>query len=373
MIKILFLINTLGGGGAERVLVNLVNNMDTSVFDITVETMFGEGVNAALLHKNIRRIAKNDPCPPGIAYLFRFMSERALYKHFIGNEHYDILVAYMHGAPVKVIAGCPDANVKKIAWLHNGDPATGTFFRFWNKESEAFKAYARCDAVVGVSESVSAAFSKYTGNKKNMRVVYNTNDVCKITQAAKMPADIPFDKNSINLVSVGRLGKEKGYERLLTVCKKLRMEGLPLTVNIIGSGSEESTLRQLIAEQEATDWFHLIGFRDNPYAYVAKADLFVCSSRTEGLSTAVTEAVILGVPVVSTDVSGAKEILGENNEYGIVTENSEEGIFSGIKQMLLNKNNLTYYAQKAKKRASFFATEKTVKEAEDLFKAVLNS
>lgn len=372
MIKILFLINTLGGGGAERVLVNLVNNMDTSVFDITVETMFGEGVNADLLNKNIRRIAKNDPCPPGIAYIFRFMSEKALYKHFIGNEHYDILVAYMHGAPVKVIAGCNDPDVKKIAWLHNGDPETGTFFRFWSKRSDAFKAYAGCDAVVGVSQSVADAFSAYTGIKENIRVVYNTNDAAKITEAAKEPVDIPFDPDSLNVVSVGRLGKEKGYERLFAVCEKIRSEGFPVTVSIIGAGSEEEALRRLIAENNAVDHFRLIGFRSKPYAYVAKADVFVCSSYTEGLSTAVTEAVILGVPVVSTDVSGAKEILGENNEYGIVTENSENGLYTGIKEMLSDPDKRRHYAEKAKERAAFFATEKTVNEAQELFEELHN-
>ncbi len=365
MKKILFLINSLGGGGAEKVLVNLVNNMDYSKFDITVETMFGDGINFELLNKNIRYISKKAPCPRGIAYIFRLFSSKRLYKYFIGNEHYDILVAYMHGAPVKVIAGCPDKSVKTYAWLHNGNPETGTFFKFWNSKKSAFEDYKKCDAIVGVSESVSNAFANYTGIKDKTCTVHNTNDVNKIMSLADK--ENPIEKNhQYEFVSVGRVSNEKGFDRLYSVCKKLRDENYDIGVTIVGTGNQIESMKSEISNDNNSNWFRFAGFQNNPYKFVENSDLFVCSSRTEGLSTAVTEAIILGKPCVSTDVSGAKEILGENNEYGIVIENSEDGIYTGIKQML-SGDNLKYYAEKAKERASFFATEKTVKEAENLF------
>lgn len=85
-------------------------------------------------------------------------------------------------------------------------------------------------------------------------------------------------------------------------------------------------------ENNLTDTFTFLGYRDNPYKYVKKADLYVCSSRREGFSTAVTEALIVGTPVVSTNCSGAYELLGKNNEYGIVTENNEDALYEGIKK-----------------------------------------
>lgn len=366
MIRILFLINTLGGGGAEKVLVNLVNHMDSSQFRITVETMFGDGVNAARLNKNIRYISKQAPCPRGIAYLFRFMSAKRLYRYFIGNEKYDILVAYMHGAPVKVISGCPDPKVKKIAWLHNGNPETGTFFKFWHTKKAAFRAYAGCDAVVGVSGSVASAFAAYTGIP-NIVTVYNTNDTAAIRSQASQSCPYIKESGRRYLVYVGRISSEKGYGRFFEVCRLLSDEGFSIDVTVVGTGEEEPGLRKRIAACGAENWFHLAGYQENPYPYVANADLFVCPSYQEGLSTAVTEAIILGVPVVSTDVSGAKEILGEHDEYGLVTDNSEEGLYEGVKKLLCDEKLLVHYRQKAAERAVFFATDNTVKQAEALF------
>ena len=365
MIKILFLINTLGGGGAEKVLVNLVNNMDYSKFDITVETMFDDGVNAKLLNKEIRYISKKALCPRGIAQIFRFFSSKQLFKFFIGDEKYDILVAYMHGAPVKVISGCTDKHTKKISWLHNGNPATGTFFKFWFSEKNAIKVYEKLDAVVGVSNSVSKAFSDYTKISENIITVYNTNDVKKIIDLSAEKAE--KDKSVIDIMSVGRISHEKGYLRFFEVCNKLKKEYREIKVTVIGSGEEENELRTLVEKNNASDWFILTGFQCNPYKYLANADLFVCPSYVEGLSTAVTEAIILGIPSVSTDVSGAKEILGENNEYGIVVDNSEEGLFNGMKMMLSDIQIREDYREKANKRAEFFKTENTVRQAEKLF------
>ena len=99
---------------------------------------------------------------------------------------------------------------------------------------------------------------------------------------------------------------------------------------------------------------------------MAKCDLFVCSSYREGFSTAVTESLVVGTPVVSTLCSGAKELLGYNNEYGLVVENSEEGIYKGLKELLEDKELLEYYNKKAAERGSFFSKEKTVAAVEKM-------
>ena len=94
MIKILFLINTLGGGGAEKVLVNLVNNMDRGQFDITVETMFSGGVNQTLLKPDIKYICKNAFTMKGISHIYKFLPSKYLYRKYIGRKKYDIIGDY---------------------------------------------------------------------------------------------------------------------------------------------------------------------------------------------------------------------------------------------------------------------------------------
>ena len=367
-IKILFLINTLGGGGAERALVNLVNNLNQDKYDITVETMFGDGVNLSKIKSGIKYVSKNAPCPKGISKIIKLFPAKILFKYFIGNDKYDILVAYMHGIPVKVISG--NKNVKRLAWLHNGSPETSTMFSPWILKRTAFNAYANCDAVVGVCESVANAFSDYTSVKDNVIVAYNTLDTFLIDKLSNEAVDI--DSEQINIVSTGRLGKEKGYSRLLDVCKLLKTDGYEFSLYLIGAGSEEDKLKTKTAELGLSDNVVFLGFQENPYKYLNKCDIFVCSSYTEGLSTATIEALVLGKAIVSTDVSGAYEIIGDN-EYGIIVENSNEGLYNGLKLLLSDNSLVDEYKSKALKRKEYFSVKNTVNRVESIIDGVLNS
>ena len=100
--------------------------------------------------------------------------------------------------------------------------------------------------------------------------------------------------------------------------------------------------------------------------YVSKCDLLVCSSYSEGFSTAATEALIVGTPVCTVEVSGMKEMLGNNDEYGIVTENDEEALYRGIKRLLDDPELLRHYRRQAAIRGKAFSTAETVKAVEDM-------
>ena len=113
-----------------------------------------------------------------------------------------------------------------------------------------------------------------------------------------------------------------------------------------------------------------LGYQTNPYKYVAKCDLFVCASHSEGFSTAATEALIVGTPVCTVEVSGMKEMLGENNEWGIVTENDEDALYQGIKRLLDTPAELAHYKEKATLRGKNFSTENTVRAVEEMLQGV---
>ena len=98
--------------------------------------------------------------------------------------------------------------------------------------------------------------------------------------------------------------------------------------------------------------------------------MFICSSYREGFSNAVTESLIVGTPVVSTRCSGAEELLGYNDEYGIVTDNDEEALYEGIKRMVTTPGLLQHYKEQAEIRGKKFSTEDTVRAVEDMLKEV---
>ena len=198
--------------------------------------------------------------------------------------------------------------------------------------------------------------------------MYNTNDSEKIINESNENIDIKFNNSTVNLISTGRLIPVKGFDRLINIHTRLITDGYAVHTYILGEGSEnyKTELNKLVIDNNVSDSFTFLGYQTNPYKYLTKADLFVCSSHTEGFSTAATEALIVGTPVCTVEVSGMKEMLGENNEYGIVTENSEESLYEGIKSLLDNPDLLKHYKEKAIERGKFFSTEKTVKAVENM-------
>ncbi len=365
MKKILFLISSLTGGGAEKVLVNLVNNMDTEKYDITVETMFFDGVNAQFLKPEINYFCKKAPLFNGISHVLKRIPDRLLYRYFIGNAKYDIIVAFMHGASSKVVAGCPDKNIKKYAWIHINEMEHGTVWKFYPTMEQAVESYSRFDNVVAVSETVREAFEKYTHLGDKIIVKYNVND----TERIKKMSEESFERNPdvFYISTFGRLSSQKGFDRLIRIGRRLKDEGLNFEIHIYGKGEDEKILSDLIKENKVENTVFLDGFTDNPYKVIKNSDLFVCSSLYEGLSTAMSEAVILGIPVITTEVSGAKEVLGSNNEYGIVTGNDEEELYKAMKEILENKEKYNEYKMNVKKREAFFDTQKTVEAVCELF------
>ena len=117
MTKILFLIHDLGEGGAEKVLVNLVNNMDTSQFDITVMTLFDVGVNKQFLSPNIKYRTCFSKMIRGNSHLMKLLSPQQLHRWLIKDE-YDIEVAYLEGPCASVISGCQNTKTKLVSWIH---------------------------------------------------------------------------------------------------------------------------------------------------------------------------------------------------------------------------------------------------------------
>lgn len=354
-------------GGAEKVLVNLVNNLDPSKFDVTLYSIFDQGVNREFLKQHIKYRYKFKTVFRGNTYFFNLFTPEFLYRWLV-KDPYDIVVSYLEGPATRIAAGAP---TKKVAWVHielNDEKKATTGFR---NIKEAKKYYEGFDQVVGVSELVVNDFKKWVSEKVPSRVLYNTNETEVIKQKAKEPAEVTFSKGVVNLVSVAKIVKTKGYDRLMEVHKRLLDEGFPHTVNVLGIGEEKENLEKKAKTLGVEKTFNFLGFHKNPYPLIARGDLYICSSFREGFSTAVSEALILGIPVVSTNCSGADEMLGKNNEYGIVTENTTGGIYQGIRQMLENPEKLRYYQQQAQLRGSFFSKEETVGAVEQLFDSLL--
>ena len=369
MTKILFLIHDLGQGGAEKVLVNLVNNMDPTKFEIHVTALFGGGVNEQFLKDHIRYRVIYPKAFPGNSHVMKLLTPKQLHKLYV-KEHYDIEVAYLEGPPSRIISGCTEPETKLVSWIHVQQHNMKKLAASFRSEAEARTCYSRFDQVICVSEFVKQDFCGILDFNGPCRVLYNTVESAQILEQSVAEAPELADDGCIRLAAVGSLKESKGYPRLLRVVSRLRQEGKPVHLYILGIGPMEAELKKQTSGLGIADSVTFLGYQTNPYKYVAKCDLFVCASFAEGFSTAATEALIVGTPVCTVDVSGMKEMLGDKNEWGIVTDNDEEALYAGVKRLLDEPTLLTHYKNQATERGKTFSTENTVRAVEEMLKSL---
>ena len=364
VIKILFFIESLSGGGAEKVLRNLVNAMDRTEFSITVQTLYPEdasrylvpGIRYRYCYKNASRLNR-----------VRMRAEAALgltYPLHMKDD-YDIEAAYLECGSTKIMAGSANQKALKLSWVHCdlknriGDPVAFA--------AETKKYYEKFDYAVCVSESVRKSFAELYGGTVRTAVVYNTVDDGEIRRRASEPLPQDVRKQRLTLVLVGRLTAPKRMMRALSAHRRLLNDGIDHDLWIIGEGEERTALETFIRENRLETSAKLLGFRENPYCLMRAADVLVCSSVYEGFSTFITEGLILGKPIVTTDVSGMRELLGDG-EYGLITENGDEAFYRGLKRMLTEPGLAERYAAKAARRGKDFSRDRLARETEDFLK-----
>lgn len=367
MKKVLFLINTLNGGGAEKVLVDTVNNLDHTKYDITVQTVFDEGVYKAKLSKIINYktiiLSKNKLIKRILSrVLFTSLVIHLTYRFFI-EKQYDYEIAFLEGLPTKIISKSTSKKAKKYAWVHTDLNSFPDSYKAYGTEAKEEEAYRSFDKIFCVSDAVRNEFlKKYKIPEQRVKTLYNVIDDTQILKKSHENTVLTTTIKPL-FVTVGRLVTQKGYERLLRVHHRLINEGYEHALMIIGSGELHDTLADYIKENNLTKSAFLMGFQSNPHKYVSTADMFICSSIAEGYSMVVSEAVICGTPVLSTDVAGIREPI-ENPRYSVVVENSEQALYEGIRTILIHPEKLDVYKNELYKKQVYLKKDFLISEFE---------
>ena len=370
MKRILFLMNSLSTGGAEKVLVNILNYLSREKYEIDFYTVFNNSSESNELTPDIERkcIVKSDnKYIQAICYKIfsKILSANTLYRLMIKNT-YDIEIAFLEGLPTKIISGSSQTDSKKIAWVHvDLEKFRGSDYCY-RDDGMQISCYKVFDEIISVSQGVKNAFEKRFGNDLYTKVIYNPIDEKEIITKSKVPISgcMPFKSKAFRFIAVGRLHPQKGYERLIAACDILRKNGKDIELCIVGDGTEKHKLLELIKTRELSDIIHLYGYSANPYQLIKEADAMVLSSYAEGFPLVSVEALILGIPVVATAVTGPMEVL-ENGKWGILTQDSAEGIAGGMEK-IMDKEMYDKYKNLALIRGKQFCVKNSMKEIEKL-------
>lgn len=378
--KILIRIGSLRHGGAEKVLINFLKNLpeDKYEVDLLINLYTGMYIKEVPSWVNLHYLLKGEMITTNRPHeipvkAFRVLYQKMfllfpslLYKFVLKNKKYDVEIAAIHGMYRELLSS-PQKDSKKIIWIQND------IFNLKEYTPDVIQQLFKFDKILVISNKLKEEMQKLAHSEKEKQAVikiFNPIDKEDTLQKADMEInDFPFSKDLPTFVTIGTVYPQKGYDRLLDVHKKLMDEGLKHQIIIIGDGYDFENIHGKLNQLGLQETVKMLGFRSNPYPYLKKSDFYVMSSRHEGFPTIIAEALILNKPVVSTDVSGIRDLL-QDGKLGIITPNSEDGIYEGMKQFLTNPELSTQYEKEVSHADLPFVLEKSVAHLQEIIDKV---
>lgn len=370
MRKLMFIMESLAGGGAERAIIELLNNFDYTKYSVTLCVIFGSGIYTTKVPSQVQLInifvdedssfrvsLKNRALKyyrkRGSTWLMKYLIRRKVRK-----RKYDVIVSFMEGYPVIFHSLICEWSSKNISWIHCDLGTyhwTKNFFRDLRDERYC---YEKMDELVFVSSNAMKAFECLYDISVPKECIYNVIDVERIRELAE-EFNITYDRLTITLI--GSLYKVKGYDRVIRVAKMLKDDGYSFRFQILGNGEELEALTQLKNEMGVQEEVSFLSFQKNPYPYLKQSDIFVSSSLSEGLSLVICEALALSVPVVATKTAGSMELL-DDGKYGVLAEQDDHSLYEAIKKLMDDIELRDYYREKASARIKIFEVQQTMQK-----------
>lgn len=342
--KILFLTYSLAVGGTERVLVNLLDKIKDN-YEIEIAILVNKTDMLHAVPQGIKVTPLFEDTSLNASTMLKIWAYsrnpkwiQRLYQEKLSGD-YDVEIAFSDwGGCPSFIAFSPNERAKKVAWLHFDA-------KVFDYKVYGFIPFERTmqlfDQIVGVSNTAEeSARELFPTLSDKLSTIHNLMRVEDIIAKAEDEENPFFEtQHTLNILAVGRMYPQKGFERLIQAHKKLIDQGYQYHLHFVGEGIELKPLKMAIKTAGLDECTTFWGIQKNPYKFMKNADLFVLSSRYEGLPTVCIEAFLCGTPIVATEVAGIYEIF-KNQPVGLVTENSTHGVYQGLKTALDNPEQI---------------------------------
>ena len=323
MKKILFANNILSGGGVEKVMYDVVSYLDKSKYEVTIFTDYKDKNFKKIYPYNVNYIYyypfnvrnKNSLILRIIRKLFRVIKGHYFFRKF------DTVVAMKEGNTAIFVSKFKYAQ-RKVGWIHTDYEAMYWTKMHYKSSNDEFECMKKFDEIICVSNTVKENLIKVIGDPQNLTVCYNPINIEEVRTKSRKNCEIKRNEQRIIFISVGRLSPEKGYDKLFQSLSHIN-DTIDYELWIIGDGSPtyKTKLERILDQTALQKRIKLFGNQDNPFPYVIQADWFICSSVTESFGLAIQEALILGIPVITTNCRGACELL--DDKYSIVVDNTD--------------------------------------------------
>lgn len=367
--KLLFIIPTLSCGGAERAVVALLNKMDFTKYDIDLMLFRRDDMHYInSIPKEVNLLDNDlltDLCFCHVKHLFKI---KYLLKYFLIvmtriyttirlkwndlsnakkvfydwdkinkyipdiKNNYDVAVSFLEGLSNFYVAEKVNACIK-IGWIRAD-------YELWgydkNHDLPFFKKLNYLFSVSDANADKMKSIFPEIANK--IYTMYNIIDFDLIKKKSMMNiTESEFNNNKdITILSIGNLRPVKGYDKAIEACKMLKEKGYKFKWFVLGEGNDRARLEKMITANELGKCFFLLGLKDNPYPYLAAANIYVQSSKHEGFSTTIREAKFFGLPIVITDCPGMSDQISDGIN-GLIAKQNSQDLAVNIERLLVNQ------------------------------------
>lgn len=365
----LFITGQLNGGGAERVLLDILRNFDYGRHSVHLCQLVAGGMLAHEIPEQVVQIPLWNDYSMGFKLAWHASLKlgihgllRRRFRHRVQGQ-YDVAISFLEGAPLRLHALAQPRAKRHISWVHCDlfhFPYERSQFR---SEKEELAAYNAMDTVVCVAQDTERAFKRrFPGCTASVRTIYNPVDIAKIRRMAEQ-------KNIVNekftVICPGRISPPKKIDRVVRAAALIKPLAPDIRFLIMGQGELKEEILRLIDEFHVGDVVEIISFQSNPFPYIKAADLLLSTSVAEGFSLVACEAMALGTPVVSTKTAGPMEIL-EENRYGLLCGHDDQSIADAILSLYRSPDLRQSYGKAGKIRVQDFSVEKTMEAIDAL-------
>ncbi|MDI6812497.1 MAG: glycosyltransferase [Deltaproteobacteria bacterium] len=364
--KIMFVIPSLTGGGAEKTLVTLLKNLNREVYTpllvlfqkiITYEDDMPDDINIV----NFDKKSRYDN--------FRLIRDLA---RAIKKETPSIICSFISYTNFITLIACQLLRTKVPVVLSVHNNATEEFRDNkypWLRKLLTRYLYPKADLIHCVSQGLKADLvNNFSIESEKIKVIYNPIDTEKIAAMALEEVRHPWFQEDVPvLLACGRLATQKNYPLLLRALRQVN-QNTKARLLILGEGEQRNFLENYAKELGLFDKVEFLGFRSNPFQYMARATAFVLSSSHEGFGRVIVEAMACGLPVISTRCpDGPDEIIANGQNGFLVPVNMENPLARAILEVLRNEPLRRKFIEEGKKRAEDFSLTRIIPQFEEMF------
>jgi glycosyltransferase involved in cell wall biosynthesis len=363
-LRIVFILQNLNGGGAERTTLNVLRHLDRNRFEPVLFLLENSGVYFSDVPRDVKLV-----CACNSAGYNRYLTPYYLVKLLFEARRCDVIVGALELRPT-YLAYAASALLRKpvIGWVRVTIDQWLKQWRRWHTKAVRI-IYPRLTRVVCVSRGTQESIRKVARIKsEKLRVINNIYEIDSIISCSRdaIPDWYAAVSKKPVVIAVGRMMPEKGFDVLIKAHAKVLEYGIDHNLLILGEGVMRSQLEGLVRSFGLERSVFMPGYIRNPYPFIRRASVFALSSRHEGFPGSVVEALVIGTPVAAADCPGAREVLSDGR-YGLMTPVEDaSALAEAIASLLTNPALCRELSTSGVERAKMFSAANTIGQWEQL-------